>query len=76
MIARRAHDLFPIPIRLNPQQEAVVRFFNQLGWALFGVSIVVSCFEFGIEYSSGRGNIRQTALNCFIRSRRASLCPF
>jgi len=48
-----------------PWVQAVVRFFNQLGWALFGVSIVVSCFEFGIEYSSGRGNIRQTALNCF-----------
>ena len=47
-----------------PWIQAVVRFFYQLGWALFGVSIVVSCFEFGIEYSSGRGNIRQTAVNC------------
>ena len=44
--------------------QAVVRFFSQLGWALFAVSMVVSCFEFGIEYSSGRGNIRQTAINC------------
>ena len=44
--------------------KAVVQFFSQLGWALFGVSLVVSCFEFGIEYSSGRGNIRQTAMNC------------
>ena len=44
--------------------QAVVRFFSQLGWALFGVSVVVSCFEYGIEYSSGRGNIRQTAINC------------
>ena len=44
--------------------QAVVRFFSRLGWALFAVSVVVSCFEFGIEYSSGRGNIRQTAINC------------
>ena len=53
-------------VRLNPQQEAAVRqrFFSQLGWALFGVSLVVACFEFGIEYSSGRGNIRHTAINC------------
>ena len=45
--------------------QATVQFFSQLGWALFAVSLVVSCFEFGIEYSSGRGNIRHTALNCF-----------
>ena len=47
-----------------PWVQAVVRFFSQLGWALFAVSLVVSCFEVGIEYSSGRGNIRQTAMNC------------
>ena len=47
-----------------PWVQAVVRFFSQLGWALFGVSLVVACFEFGIEYSSGRGNIRHTAINC------------
>ena len=43
--------------------QAVVQFFSQLGCALFGVSLVVCAFECGIEYSSGRGNIRQTALN-------------
>lgn len=43
--------------------QAVVLFFSQLGWALFGVSLVVSCFEFGIEYSTGRGNLQQTAIN-------------
>ena len=43
--------------------QAIVLFFSQLGWALFGISIVVSGFEFGIEYSTGRGNLRQTALN-------------
>ncbi len=43
--------------------QAIVLFFSQLGWALFAVSLVVSGFEFGIEYSTGRGNLRQTALN-------------
>ncbi len=43
--------------------QAVVQFFSHLGWALFGVSLVVCAFECGIEYSSGRGNIKQTALN-------------
>lgn len=43
--------------------QAIVLFFSQLGWALFGVSLVVSGFEFGIEYSTGRGNLQQTALN-------------
>ena len=43
--------------------DAVVLFFSQLGWALFGVSLVVSGFECGIEYISGRGNIQQAALD-------------
>ena len=43
--------------------QEVVRFFSQLGWALYGVSLVVCAFEFGIEYSSGRGNARQVLLN-------------
>ena len=43
--------------------DAVVLFFSQLGWALFGGSLVVSGFECGIEYISGRGNIQQAALN-------------
>ena len=43
--------------------SAIVLFFSQLGWALFGVSLVVSGFEFGIEYSTGRSNLQQTALN-------------
>ena len=53
--------------------QAVVLFFSQLGWALFAVGMVVSCFEFGIEYSSGRGNIRQTAINCIKGFMAASL---
>lgn len=43
--------------------QSVVTFFSQLGWALFGVSVVVCCFECGLEYSTGRGNIQQSALN-------------
>lgn len=43
--------------------QSVVTFFSQLGWALFAVSMVVSCFECAIEYSTGRGNIQQTAVN-------------
>ena len=43
--------------------QAIVLFFSQLGWALFGVSLVVCIFEFGVEYSTGRANIQQTAIN-------------
>ncbi len=43
--------------------QAIVLFFSRLGWALFGVSVVVSGFEFGIEYSTGRSHLQQTALN-------------
>ena len=38
-------------------------FFSYLAWALYGTGLVVACFETGVEYSSGRGNIRETALN-------------
>ncbi len=53
--------------------QAIVLFFSQLGWALFGVSLVVSGFEFGIEYSTGRGNLQQTALNAIKGFMAASL---
>lgn len=43
--------------------QYVVQFFHQLGWALFTVSLVVCAFECAIEYSNGRGSIKQTALN-------------
>ena len=46
-----------------PWVQAIILFFSQLAWALFGVSLVVSGFECGIEYASGRGNIQQMALN-------------
>ena len=38
--------------------QSVVTFFSQLGWALFGVSVVVCCFE------SGRASCRERVLRC------------
>jgi hypothetical protein len=43
--------------------QSIVLFFSYLAWALYGTGLVVACFECGIEYSSGRGNIRETTLN-------------
>ena len=43
--------------------QSIVLFFSYPAWALYGTGLVVACFECGIEYSSGRGNIRETALN-------------
>ena len=43
--------------------QAIVLFFSQLGWALYGVSLVVCAFEFGIEYTTGRANLQHAALN-------------
>ena len=43
--------------------QSIVLLFSYLAWALYGTGLVVACFECGIEYSSGRGNIRETALN-------------
>ena len=43
--------------------QSVVLFFSYLGWALFATGLVVACFECGVEYSSGRGNVKETALN-------------
>lgn len=46
-----------------PWVQAVVGFFAKLAWALFAVSLIVCAFESAVEYSSGRGNVKQTALN-------------
>lgn len=43
--------------------QSVVLFFSYLAWSLYGIGLVVACFEVGIEYSSGRGNIKEAALN-------------
>ena len=39
--------------------QSIVLFFSYLAWALYGTGLVVACFETGVEYSSGRGNIRE-----------------
>lgn len=46
-----------------PWVEAITTFFGRLGWALFAVGLVVGAFECAIEYQSGRGSIRDVALN-------------
>ena len=46
-----------------PWVQAVIGFFSKLAWALFAVSLLVCAFESAVEYSGGRGNVRQTALN-------------
>lgn len=43
--------------------QAIVLFFSQLAWALYAVGLVVAVFECAIECQSGRGSIRDTALN-------------
>ena len=43
--------------------QALVLFFSHLAWALYAVGLVVAVFECAIEYQSGRGNIRDTAMN-------------
>lgn len=43
--------------------QSVVLFFSYLGWALFATGLVVACFECGVEYSGGRGNVKEAALN-------------
>ena len=46
-----------------PWVQSIVLFFSHLAWVLYVVGLVVACFETGVEYSGGRGNIRETALN-------------
>lgn len=46
-----------------PWVQAIVLFFSQLAWALFGVGLVVAGFQCGIEYAAGHGDIQQTALS-------------
>ena len=43
--------------------QSIVLFFSYLAWALYGTGLVVACFECGIEYSSGRGSLKDVALN-------------
>ena len=43
--------------------QSIVLFFTYLAWSLYIVGLVVACFECGIEYTNGRGDMKQTALN-------------
>ena len=43
--------------------KSIVLFFSYLAWALYVVGLVVSCFETGIEYQSGKGNIKDSMIN-------------
>uniref|UniRef100_UPI0034A1B702 conjugal transfer protein TrbL family protein n=1 Tax=Anaerotruncus rubiinfantis TaxID=1720200 RepID=UPI0034A1B702 len=43
--------------------QSIVLFFSYLGWALYGVGLVVAVFEVGIECQTGRANVKDAALN-------------
>ena len=43
--------------------QSIVLFFSYLGWALYGVGLVVALFEVAIEHNGGRGNIKEVGLN-------------
>lgn len=43
--------------------QSIVLFFSYLAWTLYATGLVVAGFECGIEYSSGRGNIKEAAIN-------------
>lgn len=43
--------------------QSIVLFFSYLAWALYVTGLVVSAFECGIEYQTGRGSARESALN-------------
>lgn len=43
--------------------QSVILFFHLLGWALYAVGLVLCVFEFAIQYSSGRADIKGSALN-------------
>jgi len=43
--------------------QAIVLFFSYFGWSLYGIGLVVSICEFGIEYQTGRASLKDLALN-------------
>ena len=43
--------------------QAVTLFFSYFGWSLYGIGLVVSICEFGIEYQTGRASLKDTATN-------------
>lgn len=53
--------------------QAVLSFFRRLAWALYGTGLVVAAFSCAIEYTSGRANIKETALSALKGFLAASL---
>ena len=43
--------------------QSIVLFFYYLAWSLYVTGLVVSAFECGIEYQSGRGSVKDAAMN-------------
>jgi len=43
--------------------KSIVLFFSYLAWSLYVTGLVVSTFETGMEYQSGRGNVKDALLN-------------
>ncbi|MDI6877930.1 MAG: DUF6045 family protein [Desulfitobacteriaceae bacterium] len=43
--------------------QSIILFFVYLAWALYVTGLVVSAFECAIEYQSGRGSIKDAAMN-------------
>lgn len=43
--------------------QSVILFFSYLAWSLYVIGLVVAAFECAIEYQSGRGSVKDTALN-------------
>lgn len=46
-----------------PWVQNIVSFFSNLAWALYGTGLIVACFECGIQASSGKADVKGTALN-------------
>ncbi len=57
-IALSAISLFESSYIIN-----LISFFQQLGWLLFAVALVVAVFEFTLEYQNGRGQFKDIFIN-------------
>lgn len=55
--------------------QGIVQFFNYLAWTLYVIGLIVACFECGINYAGGKGDIRAVALNAIKGSWRRACFP-
>lgn len=53
--------------------QGIMQFFNYLAWTLYVIGLIVACFECGINYAGGKGDIRAVALNAIKGFMAASL---